>query len=320
VTSGLGAALRHAGIASTVGNTPLVELTHLTPTPGVRLLAKLESENPTGSVKDRVALAMIEAAERSGELRRGRTILEPSSGNTGIALAALGRVRGYPVRIVLPESATEERVALLEAFGAELIRSPGELGSNGAVALARRLAAEDPSLYMPFQYANEENPGVHYRTTGVEILEECPDVDVFVAGLGTGGTLMGVGRRLREANPDVQIIAAEPLAGDDVSGLRSLEDGYVPEVLDVTKLDRKLLVSNAEAVQGLRLLARKEGIFAGVSAGGVLHAAIRVARELEAPANVVMLFADGGWKYLSAGLWDRDADELDADMESKVWW
>jgi cysteine synthase B len=229
-------------------------------------------------------------------------------------------VRGYPVRIVLPESATEERVALLEAFGAELIRSPGELGSNGAVALARRLAAGDPSLYMPFQYANAENPGVHYRTTGAEILEDCPDVDVFVAGLGTGGTLMGVGRRLREANPDVQIIAAEPLAGDDVSGLRSLEDGYVPEVLDVTKLDRKLLVSNAEAVSGLRLLARREGIFAGVSAGGVLHAALRVASELEAPANVVMLFADGGWKYLSAGLWDRDADALDAEMESKVWW
>jgi cysteine synthase B len=173
---------------------------------------------------------------------------------------------------------------------------------------------------MPFQYANPANPGVHYRTTAVEILDECPDVDAFVAGLGTGGTLMGVGRRLREANPDVQIIAAEPLAGDDVSGLRSLEDGYVPEVLDVSKLDRKLLVSNAEAVRGLRLLARREGIFAGVSAGGVLHVAMRVAAELEAPANVVMLFADGGWKYLSAGLWDRDEDQLASEMESRVWW
>jgi [CysO sulfur-carrier protein]-thiocarboxylate-dependent cysteine synthase len=320
VTSQLGAALRGAGIEGTVGNTPLVELRHLSPVPGVRLFAKLESENPTGSVKDRVALAMLDAAEQSGELRRGRTILEPSSGNTGIALAALGRVRGYPVRIVLPESATAERVALLEAFGATLIRSPGELGSNGAVALARRLAADDGSLFMPFQYANPANPGVHYRTTGAEILEECPDVDAFVAGLGTGGTLMGVGRRLREANPDVQIIAAEPLAGDDVSGLRSLEDGYVPEVLDVSKLDRKLLVSNAEAVRGLRLLASKEGIFAGVSAGGVLHVARKVAAELEAPANIVMLFADGGWKYLSAGLWDRDEDDLAGEMESKVWW
>ena len=203
---------------------------------------------------------MLDAAERSGELRRGRTILEPSSGNTGIALAALGRVRGYPVRIVLPESATSERVALLQAFGAEIISSPGELGSNGAVALARELAAEaDRSLYMPFQYANPANPDVHYRTTAVEILEECPDVDAFVAGLGTGGTLMGVGRRLREANPDVQIVAAEPLAGDDVSGLRSLEDGYVPEVLDVSQLDRKLLVSNAEAVRGLRLPGARGG-------------------------------------------------------------
>ena len=320
MSSGLRAAVRHAGIASTVGNTPLVELAHLSPTPGVRLFAKLESENPTGSVKDRVALAMLDAAETSGELRPGRTILEPSSGNTGIALAALGRVRGYPVRIVLPESATSERVALLEAFGAEIISSPGELGSNGAVALARTLAEADRSLYMPFQYANPANPGVHYRTTGAEILEECPEVDAFVAGLGTGGTLMGVGRRLREANPDVQIIAAEPLAGDDVSGLRSLEDGYVPEVLDVSKLDRKLLVSNAEAVRGLRLLARKEGIFAGVSAGGVMHVALRVAAELEAPANIVMLFADGGWKYLSAGLWDRDESQLAGEMESRVWW
>ena len=207
-----------------------------------------------------------------------------------------------------------------KAFGAEIVSSPGELGSNGAVALARELAEADRSLYMPFQYANPANPDVHYRTTGVEILEDCPDVDAFVAGLGTGGTLMGVGRRLRETNPDVQIVAAEPLAGDDVSGLRSLEDGYVPEVLDVTQLDRKLLVSNAEAVRGLRRLARDEGIFAGVSAGGVLHVALKVAAELEAPANIVMLFADGGWKYLSAGLWDRDETQLAGEMESRVWW
>src|SRR5689334_23685238 len=234
----------HTGLFGTVGETPLVELERLSPRPGVRLLAKLESENPTGSIKDRVALSMIDAAEERGELSPGRTILEPSSGNTGISLAMIGRLRGYPVRIVLPEAATPERIKLLTLFGAEVVFSPGELGSNGSVALARELAAADPSLYMPFQYGNPANPGVHYRTTAAEILAECPQVDVFVAGLGTGGTLMGCSRRLREANPDVQIVAAEPLQGDPVSGLRSLEDGYVPEILDVGLLDRRLLVSN----------------------------------------------------------------------------
>jgi cysteine synthase B len=286
----------------------------------VRLLAKLESENPSGSIKDRVALSMIDAAEERGDLVPGRTILEPSSGNTGIALAMIGRVRGYPVRIVLPESATPERVKLLKLFGADIVFSPGEYGSNGAVELARELAAEDPSLYMPFQYGNPANPEAHYCGTAVEILRDCPQVDVLVAGLGTGGTLMGCARRLREANPDVQIIAAEPLAGDPVSGLRSLEDGYTPEVLDVTQLDRKLLVTNEDALAGLRLLAREEGIFAGVSSGGVLDVAMRVGAELDGPANVVMVFPDGGWKYLSAGLWDREETELLSDMESRIWW
>jgi cysteine synthase B len=311
----------HAGdVLASIGNTPLVELTRLSPRPGVRLFAKIEASNPTGSIKDRVAKAMIEAAEASGELQPGRTILEPSSGNTGISLAMIGRLRGYPVRIVLPESATPERVKLLTLYGAEIVFSPGQLGSNGAVALARQLAAADPSLFMPFQYANPANPDVHYRTTAAEILADCPDVDVFVAGLGTGGTLMGCARRLREANPEVQIVAAEPLAGDPVSGLRSLDDGYVPEVLDVSQLDRKLLVSNADALAGLRALARQEGIFAGVSAGGVVAVARRVAEELEAPANVVCVFADGGWKYLSAGLWDRDERELLDEMETRLWW
>jgi cysteine synthase B len=310
----------HTGLLGTVGETPLVELTRLNPRPGVRLFAKLESENPTGSIKDRVALSMIDAAEERGDLSAGRTILEPSSGNTGISLAMIGRLRGYPVRIVLPEAATPERVKLLKLFGADIVFSPGELGSNGAVALARELAAEDPSLYMPFQYANPANPEAHYCGTAVEILRECPQVDVFVAGLGTGGTLMGCARRLREANPDVQVVAAEPLSGDPVSGLRSLEDGYTPEVLDVTQLDRKLLVTNEDALAGLRLLAREEGIFAGVSSGGVLDVALRVAAELEAPANVVMVFPDGGWKYLSAGLWDRDEAELLQEMESRIWW
>jgi cysteine synthase B len=307
-------------LLSTVGNTPLVELTRLAPRPGVRLLAKLESANPTGSVKDRVALSMIDAAEAAGDLRPGQTILEPSSGNTGISLAMIGRVRGYPVRIVLPESATPERVQLLRLYGAEVVFSPGELGSNGAVALARELANADSALFMPFQYANPENPNVHYRTTAVEILAECPQVDVFVGGLGTGGTLMGCARRLREANPDVQIVAAEPLQGDPVSGLRSLEDGYVPEILDVTQLDRRLLVSNDDSLAGLRLLARVEGIFAGVSSGGVLSVARQVAEELDGPANIVMVFPDGGWKYLSAGLWDRDEQEVLEHMEHRLWW
>jgi cysteine synthase B len=311
--------INHDLLAS-VGSTPLVELPRLSPRPGVRLLAKLESANPTGSVKDRVALAMIDAAEASGELRPGRTILEPSSGNTGISLAMIGRLRGYPVRIVLPESATPERVQLLTLFGAEIVFSPGELGSNGAVALARELAAADASLFMPFQYANAENPAVHYRTTAAEILAECPQVDVFVAGLGTGGTLMGCGRRLREVNPDLLVVAAEPLQGDPVSGLRSLEDGYVPEILDVSLLDRRVLVSNDDALAGLRSLAREEGIFAGVSSGGVLSVAQHVAAELDGPANVVMVFADGGWKYLSAGLWDRDESLVLEEMESRLWW
>jgi cysteine synthase B len=307
-------------LIASVGRTPLVELPRISPRRNVRMVAKLESANPTGSIKDRVALAMIEAAEAAGELRPGQTILEPSSGNTGISLAMIGRLRGYPVRIVLPESATPERVQLLKLYGAEIVFSPGELGSNGAVALARELAEADGSLFMPFQYANPENPNVHYRTTAAEILAECPHVDVFVAGLGTGGTLMGCARRLREANPDVQIVAAEPLQGDPVSGLRSLADGYVPEILDVSQLDRRLLVSNDESLAGLRLLAREEGIFAGVSSGGIVSVARRVAEELDGPATVAMVFPDGGWKYLSAGLWDGDEEEVLAHMETRLWW
>ena len=232
----------------------------------------------------------------------------------------IGRVRGYPVRIVLPESATPERVKLLKLFGADIVFSPGEYGSNGAVELARELAAEDPSLYMPFQYGNPANPEAHYCGTAVEILRDCPQVDVLVAGLGTGGTLMGCARRLREANPDVQIIAAEPLQGDAVMGLRSLEDGYTPEILDVSQLDRRLLVTNAEALVGLRALLDRESIWAGVSAGAVVEVARKVAASMEPDQHVVCLLADGGWKYASAGLWDRDADELEVDMEDRLWW
>ena len=308
-------------VLSAIGNTPLVELPRLRPEGGARLWAKLESHNPTGSVKDRVALSMIETAERDGLLRPGQTILEPTSGNTGISLAMIARVKGYRLRAVMPESATPERVSMLRMYGAEIVFSDGEFGSNGAVALARRLSAADPSLFMPFQYANRANPDAHYRTTAPEILAALEGrVDAFVAGLGTGGTLMGNARRLREANPDVQIVAAEPLQGDPVSGLRSLEDGYVPEILDVSLLDRKILVSNEEGVRGLRALADGEGLFIVVSSGAVLEVGRRVAAELEPDRNVVMLFADGGWKYASAGLWDRPTDELEAEMETKLWW
>jgi cysteine synthase len=307
---------------SAVGNTPLVELPRMTPKPGVRIFAKLEEQNPTGSVKDRVALSMVEAAEESGELLPGQRILEPTSGNTGISLAMIGKVKGYPVSVVMPESATPERVELLRMYGAEIIFSPGNMGSNGAVAMARELAERDPSVFMPFQYANEANPGAHYCGTALEILDQVPDgqVDAFVAGLGTGGTLMGNGRRLREVNPDVQIVAAEPLQGDLVMGLRSLEDGYTPPILDIGELDRKVLVSNGESVLALRKLLDFEGIFAGVSAGAALAVARRVAADLEDGSNVVVLFADGGSKYISAGLYTKPTEQLEREMEERVWW
>ncbi|TMB88091.1 MAG: cysteine synthase family protein [Chloroflexi bacterium] len=294
----------------------------MTTKPGVRIFAKLEEQNPTGSVKDRVALSMVEAAEESGELLPGQRILEPTSGNTGISLAMIGKVKGYPVSVVMPESATPERVDLLRMYGAEIIFSPGNLGSNGAVAMARDLAERDPSVFMPFQYANEANPGAHYCGTALEILDQVPDgqVDAFVAGLGTGGTLMGHARRLREVNPDVQIVAAEPLQGDLVMGLRSLDDGYTPPILDISELDRKVLVSNGESVLALRKLLDLEGIFAGVSAGAALAVARRVATDLEEGSNVVVLFADGGSKYLSAGLYTKPTDQLEREMEERVWW
>ncbi len=312
---------RTGDLIDAIGSTPLVELRELRPEGGARLYAKLEMLNPTGSVKDRVARSMIEAAEAEGRLEPGQVVLEPTSGNTGISLAMICRLRGYRLRAVMPESATPERADSLRMYGAEIIWSPGELGSNGAVALARELAAADPSVYMPFQYANPANPDAHYRTTGPEIIDALGDrVDAFVAGLGTGGTLMGTGQALREVNGAVKIIAAEPLQGDAVMGLRSLEDGYTPEILDVSKLDRRLLVSNAEALVGLRALLDREGIWAGVSAGAVVEVARRVAAAMEPDQNVVCLLADGGWKYASSGLWSRAADELELDMENRLWW
>jgi [CysO sulfur-carrier protein]-thiocarboxylate-dependent cysteine synthase len=299
-----------------VGDTPLVELPRFAPGP-VRVYAKLEAQNPTGSIKDRVAKAMIEAAEASGELEPGRRLLEPTSGNTGISLALVAKLRGYPLTCVLPANVTEERRRLLRLYGADIVDSPPAEGSNGAVRLALELAERDPSLFMPFQYANEANPRAHHEGTGAEIVAALDRVDVLVAGLGTGGTLMGAGERLRESFPEITIAAAEPLPGDEVMGLRSLADGYVPPILDVSKLDRKLLVSNAESVAGLRLLLEREGIFGGVSSGAVVHAALRVARDLD-EGVVVCVLADGGWKYLSAGFWD--AEDVETAMERSVWW
>ena len=300
-----------------IGGTPLVELTHLTPKESVRIYAKLEGQNPTGSIKDRVALSMIEDAEARGELQPGRELLEPTSGNTGISLALVAKLKGYPLTCVMPENATEERKRLLKLYGAKIVFSPGDEGSNGAVRLALALAEENPRYFMPFQYANEANPRAHYEGTGAEIVEALDRVDAIVAGLGTGGTLMGTGERVRESFPDVIVAAAEPLPGDPVMGLRSLDDGYVPPILDVSKLDRKMLVSNEQSVRAVHALLQQEGIFAGVSGGAVVHVARKLAEELE-EGVVVAILADAGWKYLSADFWD--ADDVEASMEKTVWW
>jgi cysteine synthase len=302
-----------------VGATPLVELRRLTPNQAVKIYAKLEGQNPTGSIKDRVAKMMIETAEARGELQPGRELLEPTSGNTGISLAMVAKLKGYRLTCVMPESSTPERVRLLELYGANVVFSPAAEGSNGAVRLALEMAERDSRYYMPFQYANEANPRAHYEGTGAEIADALPRLDAFVAGLGTGGTLMGASERLRETFPDVQVVAAEPLQGDLVTGLRSLEDGYVPPILDVSKLDRKILVSNREAVLGLRMLLEREGIFAGVSSGATVHVARKIARELE-EGIVVCVLADGGWKYLSADFWTQPLDSVEGSMEDRVWW
>jgi cysteine synthase B len=306
-------------ILAAIGQTPMVELPRLTPHHDVRLYAKLEGTNPTGSVKDRVALRMLTEARTSGALREGQAILEPSSGNTGISLAMIGARMGHPVRIVMPDNTTPEREQLLRLFGAEIVFSPGSEGSNGAVRLAQSLADDDPTVFMPYQYGNAANPDAHYATTGPEILDQVPEVDVFVAGLGTGGTLTGAGRYLKERRPGVRIVAAEPLPGEQVQGLRSLDEGFVPPVLDASVLDDRVLVSNRDALVGLRRLLRDEGIFAGLSSGAAIAVALRVAREMERGA-VVALLADAGWKYLSADLWTRPLDELEDELEGSLLW
>ena len=296
-----------------IGNTPLVELQRFSPKAGVQIYAKLEGQNPSGSIKDRVAKAMLDDIE----LEPGRILLEPTSGNTGISLALIAKLKGYPLTCVMPANATAERRQLLELYGATIVESPADQGSNGAVRLALELAERDARYYMPFQYANPANPRAHYEGTGAEIAAALDRVDVLVAGLGTGGTLMGAGARLREAFPDVVVAAAEPLPGDPVMGLRSLDDGYVPPILDVAKLDRKVLVSNAEAVHAVRALLDLEGIFGGVSAGAVVHVARRLAEELD-EGVVVCVLADAGWKYLSADFWS--SAEVEESMESTLWW
>jgi len=310
---------RYGDIVQAIGNTPLVELKRLSPKPGVRIWAKLESHNPTGSVKDRVARAMIEDAEEKGAISPGQTILEPTSGNTGISLAMICSRKGYPVQVVMPENVTPERTQLLEMYGAEIVYSPGDRGSNGAVEMALDLAASDSRFYMPYQYGNPANPAAHYHGTGPELLEELDEISAFVAGLGTGGTLMGTGRRLKEELGDaVKIVAAEPMQGEPVQGLRSLDDGFIPPIIDLALLDRKIFVTNHDAIVWTRRLLVEEGIFAGVSSGAIASIAVRIASELD-EGNVVFLVCDDGWRYLSSGIYTRPVEEIEG-LESTVWW
>ena len=312
--------LTYKGILATIGNTPVVELQNMSPKEGVRIFAKLEGQNPTGSVKDRIGLKMIEQAEADGELGVARTILEPTSGNTGISLAMIGRLKGYKVAVVMPDNVSVERVQLLEAYGAEIISSDGSRGTNGSIEVAQDLVGKNPHDYvMMYQYGNSGNPGAHYETTGPEIIGALPEVDMFVAGLGTGGTLMGVARRLKEHNPEVKIVAVAPEPEDFISGLRSLEEGFIPPILDINLLDSRMLVGSFEAFHTAKRLLNEEGIFAGVSSGSVVYGAIRQAERMES-GTIVCLLADGGWKYLSTSLWTKDYDQLREESQGKIWW
>jgi cysteine synthase B len=308
---------RFGNIVESIGNTPLVELPRLSPNPDVRIYAKLEGHNPTGSVKDRVAKSMIEAAEAEGLIAPGQTILEPTSGNTGIALGMICRRKGYKLKVVMPDNVTEERSQLLSMYGAEIVYSEGAKGSNGAVEVALEMA-KDSQYYMPYQYGNEANPRAHYEGTAPEILEELDEVTAFVGGLGTGGTLMGNGRRLKEENPETLIVAAEPMQGELVQGLRSLDDGFIPPIIDLSILDRKIMVSNRDAIVWTKKLLDEEGVFAGVSSGAIAAIAARIAGELEG-GNVVFLIPDDGWKYLSSGVYTKPIEEIE-NLDSTVWW
>jgi [CysO sulfur-carrier protein]-thiocarboxylate-dependent cysteine synthase len=311
--------VRYDSILDLIGNTPLVALHALSPNPSVRIWGKLEGQNPGGSVKDRIALEMVDDAERRGVLERGDTILEPSSGNTGIGLALVARLRGYRLRVVLPENVSVERRQILEIFGAEVTPSPAEEGSNGAIRLAEKLAADDPTLVMLFQYGNPANATAHYKTTGPEILRDCPEIDVFVAGLGTSGTLMGVGRYLKDQQPEVQVVAVEPPAGELVQGLRSLDDGFVPPIFDPGILDRKFIVRPRESIEWTRRLLDECGVFSGISAGAVVAGAAKMAEMMDA-GTIVTLIPDGGWKYLSSGAWTDDLDVVEERATRINYW
>ncbi len=311
--------MRYDDISQAVGNTPLVGLPHLSPE-GYRIYLKLEGHNPTGSIKDRVAKYLIEQAEKNGDLQPGQRVMEPTSGNTGIALAAICRTKGYPLTCVMPENTSEERTQILELFGAEIVRSPANEGSNGSVRLAQQMAADDPDVFMPFQYGNPANLMAHYETTAPEILADLPDITAFVAGLGTGGTVTGVGKRLKEHRPDIKVFAAEPEYGELVYGLRNLDDGYVPEVLDQSVLDSRIKVNSEKALSYTRRLAAEEGIFAGVSTGASLAVAVRVCRRLPEGSSIVAVSPDGGWKYLSTGAYaPGDVTEIAERISGTLW-
>jgi [CysO sulfur-carrier protein]-thiocarboxylate-dependent cysteine synthase len=310
---------RHEDVLGLIGDTPLVGIHALSPNPRVRIYAKLEGQNPGGSSKDRIALKMVELAERDGSLHRGDTILEPSSGNTGIGLALVARLRGYRLRVVMPENVSIERRQLLEIFGAQVVSSPAEEGSNGAIRAAEKLAADDPALVMLFQYGNPANPLAHYEGTGPEIWRDCPEVDVFVAGLGTSGTLMGVGRYLKEHKASVQVVAVEPPAGELVQGLRSLEDGFVPPIFDPSVLDRKFIVRPRESIEWLRRLLDECGVFAGVSSGAAVAGAAKMAASMDS-GTIVTLLPDAGWKYLSSGAWTDDLDVVEERATRINYW
>ena len=312
----------YSSITELIGNTPIVDVSSLSPNPKVRLLAKLEGGNPAGSVKDRIARQMIDEAEADGTLRPGSVLIEPSSGNTGIAMAMICQMRGYPLKIVLPENVSIERRQLLEVFGAEIILSPGGEGSNGAVRRAQALAEEHPDWVFLYQYGNEANPRAHFETTGPEILRDVPDITHFVAGLGTSGTLMGVGRYLRENKPEVKIYAVEPPAGELVEGLRNLDDGYIPPVFEkwggLDLLDGKRIVRPRESLEWTRRMVAETGIFAGISSGAALAGAAKVAEKID-EGIVVFIVCDGGWKYLSTGAYTDDLDAAEAKAESIIY-
>ncbi len=313
---------RYDSLLDLLGDTPLVGLPHLSPSPDVRLWAKLEDRNPTGSIKDRPALAMIEAAEKEGRLTAGCTILEPTSGNTGISLAMAAKLKGYGLVCVMPENTSEERRQLLQAYGARIVSSPAEGGSNQAVAVAKQLAEQNPDWVMLYQYGNPANAEAHYRSTGPEILRDLPTVTHFVAGLGTTGTLVGVGRYLREQKPDIQVIAAEPRYGELVYGLRNLDEGFVPELYDPDVLTGRYSVGSYDALRRTRQLLETEGIFAGISTGAILHAVLAAAEKAARAgdsADIAFVVADAGWKYLSTGAYGGTLDEAAEHLDGQLW-